>query len=134
MLTNWLTLCVRFVLYEKEFVRQVVVFEDHFKRFRKTLDREALKKLYQVLTLIMMMEVVPVKYLKAIEGRKGLFEIRVEQGNNIYRVFCCFDEGRLVILFNGFQKKTQKTPVEQLDKAEALMKKYFEQKKEHNNG
>ncbi len=127
-------MCVRFVLYEKEFVRQVVVFEDHFKRFRKTLDREALKKLYQVLTLIMMMEVVPVKYLKAIEGRKGLFEIRVEQGNNIYRVFCCFDEGRLVILFNGFQKKTQKTPVEQLDKAEALMKKYFEQKKEHNNG
>lgn len=119
---------------KKEFVRQVVVFEDHFKRFRKTLDREALKKLYQVLTLIMMMEVVPVKYLKAIEGRKGLFEIRVEQGNNIYRVFCCFDEGRLVILFNGFQKKTQKTPVEQLDKAEALMKKYFEQKKEHNNG
>lgn len=119
---------------KKEFVRQVVVFEDHFKRFRKTLDREALKKLYQVLTLIMTVEVVPVKFVKAIEGRKGLFEIRVEQGNNIYRVFCCLDEGSLVILFNGFQKKTQKTPVEQLDKAEALMKKYFEQKKEHNNG
>ncbi|MBQ9475481.1 MAG: type II toxin-antitoxin system RelE/ParE family toxin [Bacteroidales bacterium] len=119
----------------KDFVRQVVVFEDHFKEFRKTLNREALKKLYQVLTLIMMVEVIPVKFLKAIEGRKGLFEIRVEQGNNIYRVFCCFDEGNLVILFNGFQKKTQKTPVEQLDKAEALMKKYFDQKNnEQNNG
>ena len=119
----------------KDFVRQVVVFEDHFKEFRKTLNREALKRLYQVLTLIMMVEVIPVKFLKAIEERKGLFEIRVEQGNNIYRVFCCFDEGNLVILFNGFQKKTQKTPVEQLDKAEALMKKYFDQKNnEQNNG
>ena len=113
---------------KKEFVRQVVVFENHFKEFRKTLDREALKKLYQVLTLIMMVEVIPVKFLKAIEGRKGLYEIRIEHGNSIYRVFCCFDEENLVILFNGFQKKTQKTPIEQLDKAEALMKKYFDQK------
>lgn len=119
---------------KKEFVRKVVVFEDHFKEFRKTLGREALKKLYQVLTLIMMVKVVPARFLKAIEGRKGLFEIRVEQGNNIYRVFCCFDEENLVILFNGFQKKTQKTPIEQLDKAEALMKKYFDQKNEQNNG
>lgn len=118
---------------KKEFVRKVVVFEDHFKEFRKTLDRDTLKKLYQVLTLIMMLKVVPVKFLKAIEGREGLFEIRVEQGNNIYRVFCCFDEDNLVILFNGFQKKTQKTPVEQLDKAEALMKKFFTLKKEQNN-
>lgn len=119
---------------KKEFVRKVVVFEDHFKEFRKTLGREALKKLYQVLTLIMMVKVVPARFLKAIEGRKGLFEIRVEQGNNIYRVFCCFDEENLVILFNGFQKKTQKTPIEQLDKAEALMKKYYDQKNEQNNG
>ena len=118
---------------KKEFVRQVVVFENHFKEFRKTLDREALKKLYQVLTLIMMVEAVPVKFLKSIEGRKGLFEIRVEQGNNIYRVFCCFDEGNLVVLFNGFQKKNQKTPVEQLDRAEALMKRYFDQKNAQNN-
>ena len=90
----------------KEYVRQVVVFEDHFKQFRKTLDRETLKKFYKVLILIMTVEIVPVKFLKAIEGRKGLYEIRVEQGSNIYRVFCCFDEGNLVILFNGFQKKS----------------------------
>jgi phage-related protein len=115
----------------KEYVRQVVVFEEHFKQFRKTLDRETLKKFYKVLILIMTVEIVPVKFLKAIEGRKGLYEIRVEQGSNIYRVFCCFDEGNLVILFNGFQKKSQKTPKDQLDKAEALMKKYFEQKNKY---
>lgn len=117
-----------------QFIRQVVAFEDHFKEFRKTLDRDTLKKLYQILTLIMKVEVIPVKFLKAIKERKGLYEIRLEYEGNIYRVFCCFDEGNLVILFNGFQKKTQKTPIEQLDKAEALMKKYYEQKKDKNNG
>lgn len=122
------------MLMKTHFIRQLVVFEDHFKEFRKTLDRDALKKLYQVLTLIMKVEVVPNRFLKAIKERKGLYEIRSEYEGNIYRVFCCFDEGNLVILFNGFQKKTQKTPIEQLDKAEALMKKYFEQKKDKNNG
>lgn len=119
---------------KKEYVRQVVVFEEHFKVFRRTLDRETLKKLYQVLTLIMTVEMVPIKFLKAIEGRMGLFEIRIEHGNNNYRIFCCFDEGNLVILFNGIRKKTRKTPKRQLDKAETLMKKYFELKRELNNG
>ena len=119
---------------KKEYVRQVVVFEDHFKEFRKTLDKDTLKKLYQILTLIMFVKAVPVKFLKSIEGRKGLYEIRLEQGKNIYRVFCCFDEDNLVVLFNGFQKKTQKTPKEQLDKAETLMKKYFDLKKNKDNG
>ena len=122
------------MLMKTQFVRQLVVFEDHFKEFRKTLDKEALMKLYQVMTLIMKVEVVPIRFLKAIRGRKGLYEIRSEYEGNIYRVFCCFDEGNLVILFNGFQKKTQKTPVEQLDKAEALMKKYFEQKRNKKHG
>ena len=122
------------MLMKTQFIRQLVVFEDHFKEFRKTLDKEALKKLYQVLTLIMKVEVVPIRFIKAIKGRKGLYEIRSGYEGNIYRVFCCFDEGNLVILFNGFQKKTQKTPVEHLDKAEALMKKYFELKRNKNNG
>lgn len=119
---------------KKEYVRRVIVFEDHFKEFKKTLNRDTLKKLYQVLTLIMVVEVVPEKFLQAIEGRKGLYEIRIEQGRNIYRVFCCFDEGNLIILFNGFQKKTQKTPIRQLEKAEALMKRYFEKKNSQTNG
>ena len=118
----------------REFVRRVVVFEDHFKEFRKTLDRETLKKLYQVFTLIMVMDVIPAKFLQSVKGRQGLYEIRLEYEGNIYRVFCCFDEGNLVILINGFQKKTQKTPIEQIDKAEALMKKYFEQKKIQDDG
>ncbi|MBR5034696.1 MAG: type II toxin-antitoxin system RelE/ParE family toxin [Bacteroidales bacterium] len=119
---------------QNEYVRRVVVFEDYFKEFRKTLDREALKKLYQVLKLIMVVEIVPAKFLKAIKGITGLYEIRVEHESNQYRIFCCFDEGNLVILFNGFQKKTQKTPKEQLDRAETLMQKYFETKNNKDNG
>jgi len=62
-------------------------------------------------------------------GIDGLFEIRVEFESNIFRIFCCFDKGNLVILFNGFQKKTQKTPKKELDKASRIMKEYFEFKK-----
>ena len=72
---------------------------------------------------------MPTSILKSIEGKKGLFEIRVEFGGDIFRVFCCFDEGSLVILFNGFQKKTQKTPKKEIDKADKLMKEYFDNKK-----
>ena len=83
------------MLMKTQFIRRLVVFEDHFKEFKKTLDKEALKKLYQVLTLIMKVEVVPIRFLKVNRGRKGLYEIRSEYEGNIYRVFCCFDEGKL---------------------------------------
>lgn len=119
---------------KRDYVRRVVVFEDHFIKFRKQLDREALKKTYQVLTLIMVMKVVPEKFLKAITGSKGLYEIRIESENGIYRIFCCFDEESIVVLFNGFQKKSQRTPKEQIDKAETLMKKYYKSKIIQNYG
>ena len=73
-------------------------------------------------------DVVPITYLKSIAGVVGLYEIRVEDEGNIYRIFCCFDEGNLVILFNGFQKKTQKTPQGEIDRAKRIMKEYFESK------
>jgi phage-related protein len=62
-------------------------------------------------------------------GTDGLFEIRVEFQSNIYRIFCCFDEGNLVILFNGFQKKSQKTPKKEIEKALRLKDEYFELKR-----
>jgi phage-related protein len=61
-----------------------------------------------------------------------LYEIRVEFSSNIFRIFCCFDEGSLVVLFNGFQKKTQKTPPNEIERAERLMKEYFDSKTEKN--
>lgn len=79
----------------------------------------------------MTVEDIPIKYFKSIKGVKGLYEIRIEQCGNIYRIFCCFDEGNLVILFNGFQKKSQKTPPEQIARAEHIMKEYFNDKKKN---
>ena len=61
-------------------------------------------------------------------GTTGLFEIRVEVGSNIYRVFSFFDEGKLIVIINGFQKKTQKTPAKEIEKAEKLKKQYFNEK------
>lgn len=86
-------------------------------------------KIQYVFELIKQVERVPEKFLKHLSGTNGLYEIRIEHKSNIYRVFCCFDEGRLVVLFNGFQKKTQKTPQKEIDKAEQLMKDYFNNKR-----
>ena len=63
-----------------------------------------------------------------MEGSDGIYEIRVSSGNNIFRIFCFFDEGQLVILLNGFQKKTQKTPKSEIERAEKLKTKYYEDK------
>ena len=71
---------------------------------------------------------IPVKYFKHIEGSTSLFEIRVEYGSNIYRAFCFFDKGKLILILNGFQKKSQKTPQNEIKLAERLKKQYFDEK------
>ena len=114
---------------ERKYVRQVVAYANYFKDFKKTLSKETLQKMYQIFIYIMTQEQVPVKFLKAITGVARLYEIRVEEGGNIYRIFCCMDEGRLVVLFNGFQKKTQKTPQGEIERAKRIMNEYFAQKK-----
>ena len=71
---------------------------------------------------------IPEKFFKHIEGTNGLFEIRIKGGSDIFRIFCFFDEGKLVILLNGFQKKSDKTPKNEIEKAERLKQKYYEDK------
>ena len=114
---------------KKEYIRQFVAYKSYFKDFKKTLPQHALKKMYQIFLYIMTLEVIPSSYLKSIKSVAGLYEIRIEDEGNIYRVFCCFDEGDLVILFSGFQKKTQKTPQGEIEKAKRIMNEYFDEKK-----
>ena len=78
--------------------------------------------------LIRVTRQVPEKYFKHIEGTKGLYEVRVEVGSNIYRIFSFFDKGNLVVLGNGFQKKTQKTPKQEIIKALKIMEEYQNEK------
>jgi phage-related protein len=71
---------------------------------------------------------VPQKFFKHLEGTEGLFEIRIKLGSYIFRIICFFDEGDLIILLNGFQKKAVKTPKNEIEKAERLRKNYYEEK------
>ena len=109
-------------------VRQIVFHGDHFITFYQQQDQKVKEKIQYVLELIKQVNRVPEKFLKHLTGTKGLYEIRVAHQSNIYRIFCCFDEGKLVVLFYGFQKKTQKTPKKEIEKAEKLMNEYFELK------
>ena len=117
----------------RDYKRTIVPFKDYFKEFKRTLSKDVLMKIYQVFIYIMSEDIIPVKFLKKIEGVKDLYEIRIEHNGNIYRIFCCFDEGNLVILFNAFQKKTQKTPTSEIEPAIRIKEEYFAAKASLNN-
>ena len=117
----------------RDYKRTIVPFKDYFKDFKRTLSKDVLMKIYQVFIYIMSEDIIPVKFLKKIEGVKDLYEIRIEHNGNIYRIFCCFDEGNLVILFNAFQKKTQKTPISEIERAIRIKEEYFAAKASLNN-
>ncbi|WP_304062448.1 type II toxin-antitoxin system RelE/ParE family toxin [Pedobacter glucosidilyticus] len=117
-----------------EIIREIVFYKDYFDDFFETLTDKVKEKVDEVLFMMTILERVPTKFFKSIEGKKGLFEIRVEYESNIYRIFCCFDKGNLVILFNGFQKKTQKILTKELNKAEKIMEEYFNEQKGNKNG
>lgn len=114
--------------------REIHFYKKYFEDFFETLTDNTKDKIDEVLYMISVLERIPSKFFKSIEGCKGLFEIRVEYESNIYRIFCCFDKGNLVILFNGFHKKTQKTPPKELTKAIKIMEDYFNEQKELDNG
>ena len=112
----------------EDFKRNISVYKNHFWDFYNTQTNEVQKKIDWVIGLISVLKIVPQKYLKHLSGTDGLYEIRVQVGNNIYRVFCFFDVGNLVILLSGFQKKDQKTPKKEIKKAEKLKQEYYENK------
>lgn len=108
--------------------REVVTYKDYFEDFFKNQSRKVQDKIVKVLDILETVERVPVTYLKYVEGTNGLFEIRVQLGRDIFRIFCCFDGNRLVVLFSGFQKKSQKTPPKEIDRAVRIMNDYFNDK------
>lgn len=117
-------------------VREVIAYQDYFENFLKSQPLKVQDKIFKVIEIIETYERVPTQYLKSITGTNGLFEARIKLASNIWRVFCFFDKGKLVILLNGFQKKTQKTPKQEIQKASKLMNEYFiekEKEKEKEN-
>jgi len=115
---------------EKELkIRVVTFYKDYFVEFFVKQREKVQDKITWTLELIEQLEKVPEMYLKHIENTDGLYEVRVKQGSDIFRIFCFFDKGKLIILANGFQKKTQKTPRKEIDKALKIKQEYENENK-----
>ena len=108
--------------------RRITTYGGYFECFIETLLPKELIKLDYIISLLETSDRIPVKFIKYI--RDGLYELRMEYNSNIYRVFFIFDEGQIVVLFNGFQKKTQKTPENEIDKALKIKEAYYANKRQ----
>lgn len=110
------------------YIRDTFVYKNYFWDFYNSQKQNVQDKIDFVIGLVRTLRIVPEKFLKHIEGTQGIYEMRIKAGNNIFRVFCFFDQGSLVILLGGFQKKTPKTPQREINKAEELKKEYYYEK------
>jgi phage-related protein len=110
-------------------IRVVTFYKDYFTAFFIKQREKVQDKITWTLDLIEQLEKVPETYLKHIENTDGLYEIRVKQGSDIFRIFCFFDKGKLIVLANGFQKKTQKTPRKEIGKALKIKEEYENENK-----
>ena len=109
-------------------IREVIFYKDYYFKFYRSLDKKTRLKLDWTIQLIETQNQIPIKYFKYLTDTDGLYEIRVEMQSNIYHVFSFFDEGKLVIAINGFQKKTQRTPKKEIKIAERIKREYFNEK------
>ena len=107
--------------------RKIIAYQHYFKIFFDSLNEKIQEKVLYALMLLQMQKRLSTKFVKSIGS--GIYELRIEYQGNIYRIFFCFDEGNIVILFNGFQKKSQRTPKNEIEKAIKLKTKYDEQKR-----
>lgn len=108
--------------------RTIIFYGDYFQNFFIKQNKKVKAKILWTFELIEDLEKIPEIYLKHIKNTDGLYEIRVQLGNNIFRIFCFFDKGKLVVLINGFQKKTQKTPKKEIELALKIKAEYEREK------
>ena len=109
-------------------IRTIVFYKEYFSEFFLKQRQKVKDKIVWTFDLIELIDNVPETYLKYLEGTDKLYEIRVQSGSDIFRIFCIFDKGSLVVLANGFQKKTQKTPKQEIEKALKIKIEYYDSK------
>ena len=112
--------------------RRIITFGRYFGEFMEGLTAKEREKVDYGLVLLKTQDRLPTKFVKHIWD--GLYELRTEYNGNIYRVFFIFDEGNIVVLFNGFQKKTQKIPSSEITKALMIKERYYEYKRANDSG
>ena len=108
--------------------RKIVFLKSYFQDFFNQQSKKVKAKIIWTFDLVEDLQRVAETYLKHIENTGGLYEIRVQQGSDIFRIFCFFDQGQLVVLVNGFQKKTQKTPKKEIELALKIKAEYENEK------
>ena len=113
---------------QKHKVRTIIFFKDYFADFFVKQRQKVKDKIIWTFDLIEELHRVPETYLKHLENTDGLYEIRIQLGSDTFRIFCFFDQGQLVVVANGFQKKSQKTPRKELDRALKIKEEYFNEK------
>lgn len=104
--------------------RKITFYKSYFQDFFSEQSKRVKAKIIWTFDLIEQFPRVPETYLKHIENTDGLYEIRVQLGSDIFRIFCFFDKGQLIIIANGFQKKTQKTPKKEIERALKIKAEY----------
>ena len=108
--------------------RKLFFFKDYFDKFYDDQTDKVKKKILWTLRVIEELDQIPEVYLKHLKNTSGLYEIRVQVGSNIFRIFCFFDADNLIVIGHGFQKKSQKTPRQQIEKAEQIKREYYDSK------
>lgn len=107
--------------------RRLITYGGYFERFMSELDEKTQEKVQYGLLLLKTQDRLSTKFVKHI--KEGVFELRTKYNGNIYRVFFIFDGDKIVVLFNGFQKKTQKTPDNEIAKAIKIKNEYYADKR-----
>ncbi len=108
--------------------RELFFIKDYFEKFYDNQTEKVQRKILWTLKIIEEIDRIPEVYLKHLKNTSGLYEIRVQVGSNIYRIFCFFDIDNLVVIGHGFQKKSQKTPKQEITKAEQIKQEYYDSK------
>ena len=109
-------------------IRKVIAYKNYFVDFYKAQDDKIQLKIEYVLDLVRFEQRVPVKFFKQLENTDGIYEVRVITAFKSIRILCFFDGGDLIVLTNCFVKKTQKTPKQEIKKAEKLKREYLIEK------
>ena len=97
--------------------------------FLDSLNGKQADKITWLLSLVEDLQLVPRQYFKKLVGTDDIWEVRIEFGGDIFRLLGFFDKGNLVVLTNGFTKKTQRTPANEIAVAEKRKKEYLARKK-----
>ncbi len=110
--------------------RKIRTYGGYFETFMETLKEKEREKVQYGLLLLKSQDRLPKKFVKHI--RDGIYELRTEYSGNIFRVFFIFDEDEIIVLFNGLQKKTQKMPKGEIEKAIKIKEAYYADKQSQN--